>query len=412
MATTTISTSVPAVTFSTTGLVVPDEADILAGRLSDLSSALGTSMSTELTTPQGQIAVSDTAIIADKNDQLLAIVNNINPDYASGRFQDAIGKIYFLNRIAATGSIVTCVCTGAVDRTIPAGSVAQDDNGFLYEALSEFTFDSNGTATAEFQNQATGPIACPIGALNTIYTAVSGWSSISNQVAGILGSDEEGRSSFEYRRRLSVAKNASNTLAAIYGAVFGVDGVTDAYVTDNYTGSAINVGYTNYSLLPHSFYVAAYGGTPANIAEAIFSAAPPGADMNGNTTYTIQDTENYVYPYPSYLIRWMTPAAVSMYVEVELLQSNLLPADIISQVKASVQNSFNGTDGGTRARIGSKVTAGRYYSGIQAIDTKNVEILSISLSRDGSTFGTSAEFGIDEIPTLDDANIIVNLSSS
>ncbi|CAH0151018.1 hypothetical protein SRABI106_00447 [Rahnella aquatilis] len=412
MATTTISTSVPAVTFSTTGLVVPDEADILAGRLSDLSSALGTAMSTELTTPQGQIAVSDTAIIADKNDQLLAIVNNINPDYASGRFQDAIGKIYFLNRIAATGTIVTCVCTGAVDRTIPAGSVSQDDNGFLYEALSDFTFDSNGTATAEFQNQATGPIACPIGALNTIYTAVSGWSSISNQVAGILGSDEEGRSSFEYRRRLSVAKNASNTLAAIYAAVLSVDGVTDAYVTDNKTGSSVPSGYTDYTLLPHSLYVAAYGGTVPTIAEAIYSAAPPGTDMNGSTTYTVQDTANYVYPYPEYVIRWVTPNPVSMHVEVQISQSNLLPSNVTELIQASVQDSFNGTDGGTRARIGSKVTAGRYYSGIQAINTSNMEILSITLSRDGATYSPSVEFGIDEIPTLDNANIDVVISSS
>lgn len=412
MATTTVSTSVPAVTFSTTGLVVPDEADILAGRLSDLSSALGTAMSTELTTPQGQIAVSDTAIIADKNDQLLAIVNNINPDYSSGRFQDGIGKIYFLNRIAAMGTIVTCACTGSIGTTIPAGSVGQDDNGFLYESLSAFTFDSNGAATVEFQNQATGPIACPIGALNTIYTAVTGWSSISNATAGVLGSDEEGRASFEYRRRLSVAKNASNTLAAIYSAVLSVDGVTDAYVTDNKTGIAESRGYTNYSLLPHSLYVAAYGGTSENIAKAIYSTAPPGTDMNGSTTYTVQDTENYVYPYPEYLIKWVTPSPVSMHVEVEISQSNLLPSNVSALIQQSVQDSFNGTDGGTRARIGSKVTAGRYYSGIQNIDTSNMEILSITLSRNGSTYLPSVEFGIDEIPTLDNANINVIISSS
>lgn len=412
MATTTISTAVPSVTFSLTGLDVPDESDILAGRLSDLASALGTSMSKELTTPQGQIAVSDTAIIADKNDQLLAIVNNINPDYASGRFQDAIAKIYFLDRISATGTIVTALVTGVVGQTINAGAVGQDDAGYLYSALSNFTFAADGTATVQFQNQTTGPIACPIGSLNTIYKAESGWSSINNTVAGVLGSDEEGRASFEYRRRLSVAKGASNTLASIYAAVLSVDGVTDAYVTDNNTGSAVTAGYTNYSLLAHSFYVAAYGGTAQGIAEAIFGSAPPGADMNGNTTYTVQDSTNYVYPYPSYLIRWETPAAVSMYVEVSIMQSNLLPSDVISLIQQSVQNSFNGTDGGTRARIGSKVNAGRYYSGIQAIDTTNMEILDIKLSRDGVTYSTAAEFGIDEIPTLDNANIIVNISSS
>lgn len=409
---TTITTAVPAVTFSTTGLDVPDEADILAGRLTDLSVALGTSMSKDLSTPQGQIAISDTAIIADKNDQLLAITNNVNPDYASGRFQDAIGRIYFIDRIAATGTIVTAICSGAVNTPIPAGSIAQDNAGYLYQSLNDAVIGADGTVSVEFQNQATGPIACPIGSLNTIYKAVTGWSTITNTSAGVLGSDEEGRSAFEYRRRQSVAKNATNVLASIYAAILAVDGVTDAYVTDNKTGLTVQKGYTNYSLLPHSMYFAVYGGADADIANAIQSAAPPGVDMNGNTLYTTQDTQNYVYPYPEYIWKWERPAPVSMHVEVTIESSDLLPSDITAQVRSAVQAAFNGTDGGTRARIGSKVYAGRYYSGIQAIDPSNLNILSITLSRNGTTYGTSAEFGIDEIPTLDNSNITVIISSS
>ena len=133
--------------------------------------------------------------------------------------------------------------------------------------------------------------------------------------------------------------------------------------------------------------------------------------MNGDTSYTVQDTENYVYPYPSYDIRWETPTPTSMYVEVQIVQSNLLPSDVTNQIKAAIQKAFNGEDGGTRARIGSKVFAGRYYSGIQAIDPNNMEILGITLSLDGLSYGPSVEFGIDEIPTLDDANILVIISS-
>ena len=84
---TTISTAVPAVTFSTTGLDVSGWGDILAGRIADIGSAFGTAMSTNLKTPQGQLAVTDTAIIADKNDQLLAIVNNMNPDFPPAGFR-------------------------------------------------------------------------------------------------------------------------------------------------------------------------------------------------------------------------------------------------------------------------------------------------------------------------------------
>ncbi|MFO5973627.1 hypothetical protein ACLBSL_01965, partial [Klebsiella pneumoniae] len=155
---TTISTAVPAVTFSTTGLDVPDEGDILAGRIADIGSAFGTAMSTNLKTPQGQLAVTDTAIIADKNDQLLAIVNNMNPDFSSGRFQDGIGRIYFLDRIAAAGTVVTATCSGVPGTVIPAQSYATDDNGYMYVSLAAGTIGADGTVKIEFQNLTTGPI--------------------------------------------------------------------------------------------------------------------------------------------------------------------------------------------------------------------------------------------------------------
>jgi hypothetical protein len=55
MAEVTVSTAVPSVTFSATGIAVPDEIDILNGRLTDLDTAMGGGMSKSLTTPQGQI---------------------------------------------------------------------------------------------------------------------------------------------------------------------------------------------------------------------------------------------------------------------------------------------------------------------------------------------------------------------
>ncbi|MGP2833616.1 baseplate J/gp47 family protein [Serratia nevei] len=405
----TVTTAVPAVTITATGLAIPDELDILNGRLSDLDTAMGGGMSTSLTTPQGQIAMSDTAIIAAKNDELAELTNLINPDYSSGRYQDGIARIYFIDRIAATGTIVTATCTGLVGTVIPANSVAVDDSGYIYYSLAAATIPAIGSIDVVFQNQTTGPIACPIGSLNSIYKAVTGWSSVYNATAGVVGNDVEGRANFEYRRKQSVAKNAVNTLGAIYAAVLAVDGVTDAYVTDNKTGSAVNKGITNYSVLAHSIYVAAYGGLSADIGNAIYRSAPPGVNMNGSTSVVIQDTENYVYPYPEYTISWVTPTAISVHFKVQLQENDLLPSDITTRVQQAIINSFNGEDGGTRARIGSKIFAGRYYSGIQDIDQDNVNILSVTISKDGTTYSSSVEFGIDQIPTIDATNITVEL---
>ena len=58
----------------------------------------------------------------------------------------------------------------------------------------------------------------------------------------------------------------------------------------------------------------------------------------------------------------------------------------------------------------SGIYAGSYYAGVQAIDSENVDIFSITISRNGTTYLTSASFGIDEVPTLDASNISVTLA--
>jgi len=83
--------------------VAPAETDILAGVQADITAALGGKANQALTTPQGQLAMSETAIIGDCNDQLLAVFNGVDPRTAFGRMQDAIGYIYFLTRNAGEG---------------------------------------------------------------------------------------------------------------------------------------------------------------------------------------------------------------------------------------------------------------------------------------------------------------------
>ena len=407
---TNYTTAVPAVTFSKTGLLVPDEVDILNGRLTDFSTAFGSSMGSSLTSPQGQLAMSDSAIIADKNDQLLAIANQVNPDYSSGRFQDAIGRIYFIDRIGATGTTVTGTCSGLVGTLIPAGSMAQDAAGYLFISLSDATIGATGSVDVVFQNLTTGPIGCAIGALSKVYKAIPGWSGVSNRAAGVPGNNEEGRADFEHRRRNSVANNARNTLNAIRGEILSkVSGVVDVYVTHNPTPAERKVGASNYPLKKNSFYVGVYGGKADDIAGAIWRKGPPGVDMNGDQSYTIADTDGYDPPYPEYVITWQGLKPVSVYVKVSLRKSEYLPSDIVEQVKGKIVAAFNGADGGNRARAAATLAAGRFYAGIYGIDPANVDILGITLSRNGSAYSSSITFGIDEIPTLDPNNISVEL---
>jgi len=410
MATVIATTAVPAAEFSDIGLSVPDEIDILDGRLVDLDNSFGGGMSKSLTTPQGQMAQSDAAIIADKNDQLLYIANNINPDYASGRFQDAIGRIYFIDRIAATGTTVTATVTGLVGTPIPAGSTAQDEAGYIYSSLTDAVIPATGTIDIVFQNLTSGAIPCPVGALNRIYRGISGWSGITNAAAGSTGNDVETRANFEYRRKQSVALNAKGTPESIYAAVLDVDGVTDAYVWSNHSGSPVNIGATNYPVPAHSVYVAVYGGNAADIANAIYIKNQAGCGMVGNTSYVVTDTTQGTNNPPQYTITWNTPSPSRTYFKVEISDNASLPSNIGDLVKEQVINAFNGeSDLVPKARIGSKLFAGGYYSVVNKIDPSVVNVLSLTVSKNGTTYTSSVEYGVDQIPTLDANDITVTL---
>ncbi len=402
------TSNVPSIQFTPNGITLPTESDILAGVLADENAAFGGGMSTSLSSPQGQLAQSLTAIIGDKNGEIANIVNQVNPDTADGRFQDAIGRIYFIDRIAASGTLVTGTCTGLVGTVIPVGSIVQDVNGYQYGSLAAATIPAGGAVDVDFQCLTTGPIGCPAGALTTIYKAVTGWESVTNAAAGSPGVDVESRADFEYRRKNSVALNAVNSMQSIYAAVLAVPNVLDAYVIDNSTNSTVNTGSTNYPVIANSVYVAVAGGAEADIAQAIWSKKSLGCSYNGNTTYTITDTSGGVTPYPTYNVKWQTPAALPVYFAVSITNNAALPSNISTLVRDAIVASFNGADGGTRARIGSTLVSGRYYAGVNAT-SEYVEILSIFLGSAASPTGLSLAVGIDQRPTLDPANITVTL---
>ena len=406
----TVTTSVPAVQFTAAGVQLPLESAILAGVQTDINSAFGGGVNPGLNTPQGQLAQSLTAIIGEKNDEIAAIANNVNPDTAAGRWQDAIGRIYFLDRIAATGTVVTATCTGLVGTTIQAGVYATDTAGNQYVNTAAVTIGPTGSVQAQFQNVVTGPIPCAAGTLNTIYTAQFGWESITNAAAGTLGSDVETRADFEQRRMNSVALNAVNTVQSMYAAVLAVPDVIDAVVRDNPQGVVSYYGASSYPMPPHSVTVSVAGGNSATIAPAIWAKKAPGCAWNGNTSTTVQDTINYTSaPYPTYTVTYLVPTATAAYFSVQIVNNPALPSNIIALIQAAIIAAFTGTDGGQMARIDSTIYSGRYFAGVAATNA-NVQVLSIGMGFTALTAAnTKLSFGIDQLPSISASNIAVLL---
>lgn len=402
-----MTTNVPQIQFTPTGLSVPTEDEVLAGVQADYNSAFGGNLNPAPNTPQGQLESSQAACIADSNAVFAQFVNQVDPDTASGFMQDAIARIYFLNRLPGLPTAVVLHCVGLFGTIIPVGALAQDTSGNIYVCQEQGSIPIGGSIDLPFANQVLGPIPAPAHTITVIYQAIPGWDTVDNPSDGVEGSDVESRASFEYRRSQSVALNSHGSIDAIKAAVFEVPGVIDVYAYENFTGGTINVGSTSYPVPAHSIYVAAVGGAAQDIGQAIFSKKNDGSGMVGNTSVTITD-ESYPPPKPTYTYKYNIPDALPIFFDVSIQNSSGLPSSIVALVKAAIVAAFNGADGSQRVRIGSLILASKFYAPVSAIGPE-VSILSILIGITSPGAVTFVQAGIDQQPTIDDANITVTL---
>lgn len=415
------TTNVPTPVFTPTGLVLPQEAAILAGVQQDYNAAFGGNLNPALNSPQGQLCSSTAAMIANANTVFATFVNQVDPDTSTGFMQDAIGRIYFMNRKPAVPTTVNVQCVGAFGTFIPVGALVQDTSGNVYSCTESGTIPVGGTITLSFANVVAGPIACPANTVTIIYQAITGWESVNNSSPGTVGANVESPAAFEYRRQQSVGLNAQGSIPAIYAACFGVANVIDVFVTQNNTGSIIsapingNPNSTSYPVAAHSVYVAVTGGAAQDVANAIWANTNIGAAYQtaagsaGATlvSETVEDNSGYSIPVPSYTVNFINPVATPIFFAVTLAASALLPANIHTLVQQAIIAQFTGqTQGSLRERIGAQVLASRYFGPIQAIGPE-VSILTITIGFTSSPVSASLQMGIDQQPTISATDITV-----
>lgn len=376
-------TNVPQVTFGPNGFIAPTEPEIYTGVMADINVAFGGQLNTDTTTPQGQLASSETAIIGDNYATFLDYVNQVDPALNDGRMQDAIGRIYYMSRIPGSPTSQNCVCAGLNGQPIPIGAIAQDQNQNLW-ICQQAGVVANGSVTLPFSCATDGPIPGP-GSL-IIYQAIFGWESVTPTGDAVLGQNVETASEFEARREASVAANAQQILDAIQGQVYAVPGVLDCYCAENDEATVQVVG--GVTLGPNSIYVAVLGGSSAAVAFAIWSRKGPGAGYNGNTSVQVQDpSPQYLPPIPTYTVTFETPSVVAFAFLVIIKNNPNVPANAAAPIQNAIINAFAGSDGGSRAKIGSTVFASRYYSGIALLGPwAQIVAITLGISNAAATF--------------------------
>lgn len=368
----TTGTNVPAIQFTSVGFVAPSGPAVLAGVQMDINSAYGRNFNFGLTTPQGQLSSSWGAIIVNANSIFTYYAQQVDPAYSSGRFQDAIGRIYFLERNPSLPTVLQISCAGELNVPIPVGAQLVDrTTGAIYQATQAGVIPAIGAVTLSFAAVVPGPTAVPQSV--KIYQAIPGWDS-ATVVSGVVGKNVEGRAGFEERRLDSVAGNSFGPVGAIIGAVAKVPGVLDYFGYNNNTAGSVTIG--GVSLTPFSIYICVAGGAPADVARAIFTKKGAGAPMVGNTTVTVYDNNPlYAAPIP-YQITYQIPTSLQVLFKVVIASGPLVPSSAQTQIQNALlaafsgntlEASFNASISGTTLTVAS-ITTGTIAVGQQLFD--------------------------------------------
>lgn len=418
-----MSTNVPLPTFATTGLITASEQAILAGVLADYVAAFaasGKTLTIELTTPQGQLASAQAYMVAAFQAQLAQLIANVDPMTSSGAFQDALGRIYFITRQAATFAYVNATVTGVIGATLPAGAQVKSSDGTVWASLAPAVYGPTGTAAVKFQSTTAGSV--PAAGVNdlAIYQQVPNWQAVSNSAPSVPGLDVETRAEFETRRAASVSIGGVGQAQNVLAAILNVPGVTDAFVYNNGSSAAITYGATNYPIPAHSVAINVTGGALAAVAAAINSKLDCGCGFStqSTTTYNVVDNVNYVAPHPTYPIQFMwdmTPTQI--YITVNVANLSSLPANYVTQVQAAVAAAFksgytspDGTINISRARIGGQIVVTEYAAPIIALG--NIVPVSLFIgTAPAPASGGAITMGIDQQPVCPALNITVNAVS-
>lgn len=387
--------SIPQLQITDKGIIAPSADEVISGLWELFRNAFGQDLNTAMNTPQGQLVTSLAAIITDERNQMITLLNQFDPRYAQGIWQDGLGYIYFMTRKQATHSSVMLVLNGLSGVTIPAGTVFNDDNGNKWQLTNEATITQDGKVSVHAQCVSAGNINAAPDTITGIPKAITGLDRVTNPYTAVAGVEEESRLDFEKRRRASVAINSKNTNASTYGAVADLADVKDVYVIDNPTDETIQVGTTNYPVIRNSILVSVVGGDDETIARTILNKAGSGCSFNGNTECVIADTENFPVRPPTYTVKFLRPAFVPVFFQVMVDDPDLLSYQDSEAVKAAIITGF--TTGPAKAAIGQPVIASKFICPVAAA-IPHLSVVSLRVSKDGKKWADMLEIGVDEYP--------------
>lgn len=353
------------------GVIVPDTATTRTQVEAEFRAVFGDDMPTDPATPQGLLITRITEerdAIARNNAEL---ANQINPALSGGVFLDSLMALTGGRRRSSVRSLIVGAVLGGVPGTnVPAGSIAETEQGEQFELVNTVVLDAAGTAAGNLRALQDGEIIVPAGGLNTVASSVLGWETITNPSAAIPGQREENDVLLRRRRAQTLALQTTSINEAIVSRLYDIEAVRSCYYLENYAD--VDQVVDGIPMRKHSIWACVEGGTDMEVAKAIFETKTVGGGYNGAVVVQVPDPVNGRL----YEVKFDRPEEVTLLIRVTVRSSTL---DVQQLIPDLVMNYVNGEiDGDVSFVVGSDVSTFEIASAINqqepSIFVKKVEL--------------------------------------
>jgi uncharacterized phage protein gp47/JayE len=300
------------------------------------SAKFGAKANTGANRALGQAVDVHAASISEQDDMIQAVYDAFNLNNSSGVQLDNLVALRGMTRKAATPSTSTLTLGGTPSTVIAAGKRSRIPDGTLWGLDSPATIGGGGTVDAASTCTTTGPEEAAATAINTIFDAVSGWTSVTNAADAIAGTAQETDAELRLRFARSFALGGSATDHAIRAAIEAIAGVTHATVISNRDPDTDGNGIPG-----HAFRSIVWPTLSASIelqvADAIFKTQPAGIRPDGAEEFTVTDNQTYDQP-----VRFSYATEQQLYLTANITAGPAYPAAGDTLVAAALLAFGNG----------------------------------------------------------------------
>lgn len=384
------------------GLHIPTYNDILETLVASMKQIYGDDIYLDNSSPDYQLVSVFALKISDTLQAMVYAYNARSPETAIGTSLDSVVKLNGIKRKAASHSTCEVKIAGTPFTQILGGAV-RDRAGLIWDLPSNVIIDSGGVTYTVATCREPGAISALAGDITEINTPTYGWVSVENEVAAVLGNEEETDAQLRERQTISTANPSQTMLAGTKGAIAALKNVSRYAVYENDTNTAEVTSDNPHGLPAHSVTCVVEGGTNEDVAEAIFLHKGIGCYTHGDVVVEYTDQNDYINR-----IRFFRPDYKDIFVKVVIKKYTGYISTMTSKVREAVYEYL------AALTIGSDVSASVLSNIITACNpslTKpifGIKDLKIGLSKE-TLAAQDITVGFKEIPNPSYANIEVTL---